>query len=279
MNSILINGIACEYVPAIDRGLQYGDGIFETIACTGDAPVFLDQHLQRMAAGADRLAIPFPDRQLWLDDINWLLRGAGGRSVIKLILTRGPGKRGYRCDDGHIPTRLCMQSEWPHHVDRWQQQGVSTRFCCTPASVNPVLGGIKTLNRLENVLAANELNGAIDEGFMLDPDGNVVEGTMSNIFAVVEDVLVTPDLSRCGIRGIMRDQVIDIAHENNIDVQTRNIGRDELLAASELLVCNSVIGLCTVRQLEHKVFAAEKMTRTIKPELHRRMQADAEAAT
>ena len=277
MSRVLINGIAAEYLSVFDRGLHYGDGLFETIASPGGRPLFIDHHMDRMERGAGVLDIPCPDRRLFLDDIRRLLADSSGNCVIKLILTRGQGRRGYRYDRRQLPTRVCMLASWPEHVDAWQRHGVSTQFCETTVSGNPGACGIKSLNRLENVLASRELRDAVDEGFLSDADGNVIEGTMSNFFAVSGDVLVTPDLSRGGIQGIMRDRIIDIAHEAGIERETRHIKRDELLGARELFICNSVIGLCPVRQLEQAAFNTGEITTTIRTALLRRMRADAEA--
>jgi 4-amino-4-deoxychorismate lyase len=231
-----------------------------------------------MDNGARKLNIPFPDRQLFLDDINSLLRGKNSNSIIKLILTRGRGKRGYRYETGQIPTRICMLSAWPDYVTRWRQHGITSRFCQTPVSVNPLLAGIKSLNRLDNVLASSELGLAYNEGFLSDAEGNVIEGTMSNIFSVINDALVTPDLSRCGVNGIMREQIIDIAHNNNICVEMRNITRDELLSSREIFVSNSVIGACVVKQLEQQFYNTDTMTRMINKNIDKRIEADAKAA-
>ena len=278
MSKVLINGIASGYVSVTDRGLHYGDGVFETIACIGNHPVFIQQHLNRMESGARKLNISFPDRQLFLDDINCLLRGNNSNSIIKLILTRGRGKRGYRYETGQIPTRICMLSAWPDYVAHWREHGLATRFCQTQVSINPQLAGIKSLNRLDSVLASSELGTAYNEGFLSDTEGNVIEGTMSNIFVVMNDALVTPDLSRCGVNGIMREQIIDIAHNNNINVETRNITRDELLASREIFVSNSVIGACVVKQLEQQFYNTDTMTKTINKIMNKRIEADAKAA-
>lgn len=278
MNKVLINGIASEYVSVFDRGLHYGDGVFETIACVGNSAVFIQQHLKRMENGARKLNIPFPDRQLFLDDINCLLRGSNSNSIIKLILTRGRGKRGYRYEKTQIPTRICMLSAWPDYVAQWREHGIATRFCQTQVSVNPQLAGIKSLNRLDSVLASSELGPAFNEGFLSDIDGNVIEGSMSNIFIVSNATLVTPDLSRCGVNGIMREQIIDIAQNNSIKVETRNITRDELLESREIFISNSVIGACVVKQLEKQSYNTDTMTRTINKILDRRIEADAKSA-
>jgi len=278
MSKVLINGIASEYVSVTDRGLHYGDGVFETIACVGNSAVFIQQHLNRMENGARKLNIPFPDRQLFLDDINCLLRGSDSNSIIKLILTRGRGKRGYRYEKTQIPTRICMLSAWPDYVAHWREHGIATRFCQTQVSVNPQLAGIKSLNRLDSVLASSELGPAFNEGFLSDIDGNVIEGSMSNIFIVSNATLVTPDLSRCGVNGIMREQIIDIAQNNSIKVETRNITRDELLESREIFISNSVIGACVVKQLEKQSYNTDTMTRTINKILDRRIEADAKSA-
>ena len=278
MSKVLINGIASEYLSAFDRGLHYGDGVFETIACVGNSAVFIQQHLNRMENGARKLNIPFPDRQLFLDDINCLLRGSNSNRIIKLILTRGRGKRGYRYEKTQIPTRICMLSAWPDYVAHWREHGISTRFCQTQVSVNPQLAGIKSLNRLDSVLASSELGPAFNEGFLSDIDGNVIEGSMSNIFIVSNGTLVTPDLSRCGVNGIMREQIIDIAQNKNIKVETRNITRDELLESREIFISNSVIGVCVVKQLEKQSYNTDTMTRTINKILDKRIEADAKAA-
>ncbi len=278
MRRVLINGVAAAYVSVDDRGLHYGDGVFETIACTGTRPIFIEQHLQRMQSGARVLNIPFPDRQLILDDINCLLYNSNTDSVIKLILTRGQGRRGYRYETTALPTRICMHAASPQYLRQWQQQGISVRFCETRASINPDLAGIKSLNRVENVLASSELGSAYEEGLVSDIEGNIIEGTMSNVFAVVDDGLVTPDLSRCGIKGIMREQIIDIALNNGISVETRNITRDELICAQEIFVSNSVIGLCVVKQLEQLSFDTFTMSKLLKAALDNRIEANAKTA-
>jgi len=193
-------------------------------------------------------------------------------------LTRGYGKRGYRYETTQIPTRICILSAWPGYVAHWREHGITTRFCQTQVSVNPQLAGIKSLNRLDSVLASSELGPAFNEGFLSDIDGNVIEGSMSNIFIVSNGTLVTPDLSRCGVNGIMREQIIDIAQNSSIKVETRNITRDELLESREIFISNSVIGVCVVKQLEKQSYNTDTMTRTIKKILDRRIEADGKAA-
>jgi 4-amino-4-deoxychorismate lyase len=273
----LINGIAAAYVSVADRGLSYGDGLFETIACRGSDLLFLDQHLLRMEHGARLLDIPFPNRALFLQDIAVLLDDSvEAKSVIKLVLTRGHGERGYRYQAGQVPTRICMRSPWPAHVAQWRRHGIRARFCDTPASINPRLAGIKSLNRLENVLASSELGREFDEGFLCDSDGHVVEGTMSNLFAVIDDAVVTPDLSHCGIAGIMRQQIIDSADEIGIGIETGQLTRGDLLSSEEIFISNSVIGLCVLKQLEQQSYDRHMTAEAIRARLITKIKADAE---
>ncbi|MBT8127949.1 MAG: aminodeoxychorismate lyase [Gammaproteobacteria bacterium] len=268
MTKTLINGIAAAYVSVADRGLNYGDGLFETIACIGLHPLFLEQHLQRMERGASVLDIPFPDTELFMHDIDAVLRtSAEARSVIKLLLTRGGSQRGYRYQAGQVATRICMGYPWPAHVAQWQRQGIRARFCRIPASINPHLAGIKSLNRLENVLASAELGREFDEGFLCDSAGHVVEGTMSNVFVVIDDTVVTPDLSRCGIAGIMRQLIIDSADEIGIGIEIGQLCRDDLLNSEEIFISNSVIGLCVLKQLEQQRYDRHMTAEAIRSRL------------
>lgn len=278
MKHRLINGIAADYVSVMDRGLHYGDGVFETIACNAGSAQFVRDHLARMRAGAGRLDIPFPDQALFMQDITTLLPRVGetGDCVIKLMLTRGSGRRGYRYDRPQAPTRISVRSAWPEHVDRWKQ-GVRTRFCETPVSVNPRLTGIKHLNRLDNVLASAELGERYEEGFMMDPQGRVIEGTMSNVFAVIDGVLVSPDLAHCGIQGIIRDKLLRAAAGHGQPTQIRALQRHELLDADEVFVCNSVLGVCPVTQIDELHKRPGEITSMLDQILRQLIKLDAQA--
>jgi 4-amino-4-deoxychorismate lyase len=273
----LINGIATDYVSALDRGFHYGDGVFETIACVNGSAQFVREHLARMRKGADRLDIPFPDETLFMQDIHALLphKGVTRECVIKLMLTRGVGRRGYRYDRAQAPTRISLRSDWPAHVNSWKQ-GIRTRYCETPVSINSRLSGIKHLNRLDNVLASSELGENYEEGFMLDPQGLVIEGTTSNVFAVIDDVLVTPDLARCGIQGIIRDKLLQIATGQGLQTETRMLQQHELLSAAEVFICNSVLGICPVVLIEEQCKQPGDITSMLRQSLEKIIKIDAQ---
>ena len=259
----LLNGERRHCIDISDRGFQYGDGLFETIEVADGKPLFFQQHLQRLLKGCERLLIPFPDLDLLEREAVQLCSGLD-RAVLKLIITRGSGGRGYRQPDCIVPTRLLSVHPFPVYPDYFQTKGVVTRFCNQRLAVNPSLAGIKHMNRLEQVLARAEWqDNEVQEGLMLDYEDHVVEGTMSNLFFVKDDVLHTPDLCKCGIRGILRGIVVDLANRNNIVVCEQQFKRQSVLEADEIFVTNSVIGIWPIKQLDSQCFKVGGITQVI----------------
>lgn len=245
---VLVNGRESGSIDPGDRGLQYGDGLFETLAVRDGRARFLAWHLERLAEGARRLALRLPDADRLREQIAraW----PAGQGVVKLILTRGAGGRGYRPPPGAEPTCIVAGSEWPDRPASAWTEGVSLRYCSTRLSRNPLLAGIKHLNRLEQVLARSEWDDErIAEGLMLDDLGQVISGTQSNLFAVIAGQLVTPAVDQCGVAGIMRRAFRDWASASTRPVIERVIRPEELAGASELLLTNTLIGAWPVRCL------------------------------
>ncbi|MGH8561871.1 MAG: aminodeoxychorismate lyase, partial [Nevskiales bacterium] len=150
-----------------------------------------------------------------------------------------------------------------HPASHWQT-GIQVRICETRLAQNPRLAGIKHLNRLEQVLARAEWsNAAIAEGLMLDTDNRLIEGVSSNLFLVRDSKLLTPDLSRCGIAGVMREMILEAAPAYTKAVQVQDLSMTDLLAADECFVCNSIIGIWPVTGLEGKRWDIGPMTRKL----------------
>lgn len=256
----LLNGESKHTIEISDRGFQYGDGLFETIEVLNGTPVFLDQHLQRLFKGCQRLLLPTPDSDTLRKEAFQLSQGEA-RAVLKLIVTRGSGGRGYRQPNMIQPTRLFSLHPFPEYPESFKQQGIIARFCDTLLGINPSLAGIKHTNRLEQILARAEWNSSnIQEGLMLDINGNVVEGTMSNLFMVKDQVLYTPTLEQCGVEGILRNILIYLAKQNQIKLIEKRISKEELLSANELFVTNSIIGIWPIKQIETQQFEIGTVT-------------------
>lgn len=253
---ILINGERRDAINSADRGFQYGDGLFETIEIHNHQPVFLQRHLKRLNLGCQRLLLPPIDNALLVSEIDELIKHSPNeKGVLKIIITRGCGGRGYRQPDDIKTTRVLSLHPFPDYPLSYQQHGIQARFCQTRLGLNPALAGIKHLNRLEQILARAEWHGTdIQEGIVLDINNHVIEGTMSNVFYVKNQCLYTADLTYAGVLGIVREIIIELAQQRGIKVIIHAYHQQDLLLADELFVCNSIIGLWQVRQLEQKHF-------------------------
>ena len=241
-----VNGIADPAVSAADRGLQYGDGLFETMSVRQGRIVLLERHLARLTRGCERLGIgSVPAAQLRRE----LQRAADDPDVgvVKLILTRGVQARGYRPDPQTLPTRIVTAYPAPAYPADWARVGVQLHVCALRLSEQPRLAGLKHLNRLEQVLARREWSERVaQEGLLLDVASCVVGGTMSNVFARIDGQLVTPSLERCGVAGVMREAVLALAASRGITCQQRELPFTELLRAREVFLTNALIGIWPV---------------------------------
>ena len=247
MNKILVNGSEQNHIDVRDRGLQYGDGLFETIAYKNGQLQLWDEHMQRMQQSAERLSLAITDESLWLGDIKKL--NLSSDAVIKLTLTRGISGRGYVYGNNDPTSRISAAYSWPEYAES-NSLGVTACLCETPASVNSALAGIKHLNRLDNVLARNEWNDThITEGFMFDHNRHIIEGTMSNIFCVLDNELYTPSLESSGVAGVMRQHVIKLAEKNNIPVNIIDISEQNFLHMDSIFITNSLIGIWPVTKI------------------------------
>jgi 4-amino-4-deoxychorismate lyase len=243
----LIDGVAAQDVSADDRGLAYGHGVFETIEiAAGELPHWA-RHWRRLVLGCSRLGLAEPGEALLRGEAMRLARGHE-RAVLKLMLTAGSAGVGYRLPDG-APTRrvLCMRT-WPER--RLPTEGAALRLCRTRLPFDPALAGIKHLNRLHSVLARAEWRDEYAEGLLCDPDGCVVEGTMSNVFWVEGDTLLTPDLSRCGVAGIMRERILEWADGRGATARIEACPPERLRSADAVFVCNSLIGIWPAARLD-----------------------------
>ncbi len=256
MTKVIINGEAKTTINVNDRGLQYGDGLFETMAVRNGKISLWENHWQRLALGCEKLSITLPDKERIEKEIALLCENnIAIQFIIKLIVTRGEGQRGYRVTNKQNVTRILSCHSWPDYPDSYQTEGVAVRYCETTLSENSKLAGVKHLNRLEQVLARNEWDtDDFQEGLMLTIQGNVVDGTMSNIFAVKDNQVFTPDLSLSGVAGVMRNTIIELAEKCGLSVFEKNFTKSELELADELFLSNSLFGIWPVRIITNTRF-------------------------
>lgn len=265
---VLVNGEQSGRISAHDRGLHYGDGLFETLPVLQGQPLFWDRHIKRLSLSCVRLAITMPDEDLLFKEVMWICEGEG-RAVLKLIVTRGSETRGYRPDRMACGTRILALHSWPDYPAAFASEGVPVRLCTMRLGSNPALAGMKHLNRLEQVLARAEWDDpAIPEGLMLDRVGHVIEGTQSNVFMVRAGLLMTPDLSACGVAGIMRELILEIAREMSVKTVITQFGLEQLAEAEEIFLCNSLISVWPVRELMGVPYTVGPLTQCIAARLN-----------
>ncbi len=235
-----------------DRGFQYGDGLFETIAVRHGAPRLWDYHVDRLHNGCERLGLATPDAnslRVWLDAA---LAGSSFDTVYcaaKIIVTSGVTRRGY---GRKRPTPVSVWARAfpsaPPAAARYRD-GVDTILCKTRLATGAATAGLKTLNRIEQVLAGSECLAAdAFEGLTSDADGRLICGTMSNVFLVRNNDLITPSLTNCGVQGVMRRHVIATLRDSGRDTIERDVPLHELQAADEVFLSNSQFGVLPVRR-------------------------------
>jgi len=257
----LVNGRPARAVAADDRGLAYGDGLFETIAVRDGCLRFREYHLERIGAGCTRLGFRFPGAA---EAEIERLAGGSVYGIVKLIVTRGRGPRGYTPPAAPAPTRIVGLLPAVPPPRRNAAEGVRVRYCGTALAESPALAGLKALGRLEQVLARAEWSDPeIAEGLMCTAGGAVTCGTISNLFIVSSGVLETPALDRAGVRGVMRRIILEQAVRLGIASRRRRIDRARLAAADEVFVCNSQFGIWPVREVEGRVWRVGPVTRRL----------------
>lgn len=249
-----INGHPGQKISATDRGLLYGDGLFETVLIN-KSPVLLAAHLMRLQSGCRNLGLEYPT--CLPTEIDLFLENQSSIGVLKILLTRGIGGRGYQPSGKNQVTRILQFHKLPENIGLNARNGIRTVVCQHPISTNSRLAGLKHLNRLDQVLASMELGNEFNEGLMCTEDRLLIEGTRSNIFLVVNNRLLTPDLRSAGVAGVMRAHLLEQFAQQSTSLEIRAIPLSEVHSASEVFVCNSVFGIWPVTQLqfEDKILA------------------------
>lgn len=259
---MLVNGKPADTISVSDRGLSYGDGVFRTLRVQQGSPFCWPLHYEKLRHDCAALGISCPDMACLLQEIEQVSGAASG--VVKIIVTRGLGARGYAPSVDAEPTRIVSFHVAPAYDASFYSDGIALHLCDLKLSRQPRLAGIKHLNRLENVLAAGECEaGGAAEGLLEDSEGFVISGTRSNVFAVVGGRLLTPDLSASGVAGVQRDRVFSWAEQHGVQCTVAHMKMADLLEADEIFLVNSVFGLWPVSRLQNKDFSQRQMSRAI----------------
>jgi len=260
MLECLVNGEISTFVTATNRGLNYADGLFETLSVNRGHPRWWQAHMDRLNAGCERLGLVMPSQVVLLREVQTVCAGIP-KAVAKIVLTRTGQSRGYMPSEQSSCVRVVSAYDYPENVAEITRMGIKTRICKLRLAIQPALGGIKHLNRLEQVLASMELRGTEAlEGVLLDRDDHVISAIAANIFVVMDRRLLTPRLDLCGVRGVMRSQILA---GFTARCEQRRIPVDMLLEAEEVFVCNSIRGIVPVIEINDRVYGIGPMTREL----------------
>ncbi len=255
----LIDGVSGRRIPVTDRGLSYGDGLFETLLIHDGRPCQWRRHLDRLGLGCRRLGFPTSAESTLAGEVARLLRGID-RGVLKVLVTRGNGGRGYAPRSEARPRRILSLFAAPDYPAEWHLTGVVARTCQTPATQNPLLAGLKHLNRLDSVLARAEWSDpGIAEGLMAGPGGDFIGGTMTNLFLWDGAGLLTPAVDGCGVAGTVRGLAMDLAAGLGIPYVETRLTRADLVGARGLFLTNSIAGVWPVRRLDDQEYDPEDL--------------------
>jgi 4-amino-4-deoxychorismate lyase len=263
-------------VSAWDRGAQFGDGVFETILVLNGLPQNFEMHVDRLEKSFTSLSINNEvDIECYISTtLADLLSYSGLHSgVLKVLVSRGDSARGYAVPEGLTPNITLFYSPLPILDETLYRDGVDLKTCNTQCSINPQMSGMKHLNRLENILAKQEL-GDEYEGLMHNYLGYVVEGTMSNIFFEKDNVLYTPKLDLSGVEGVMRRSILEICQENNLDVQVVDIKLAEVDVFNSAFICNSIIGVLPVNKIDKNKLSIGVVTKQLQALANKRSNSE-----
>lgn len=258
MTEALVNGEPCDVVPLDDRGLLYGDHLFETVGfVSGRAPLW-HLHMARLVRDARRLLIPEPDPELLASECARLVEGQR-RAVVRITLTRGSGGRAYEPLAQPSPRRILVRRSWPTTIAQDRARGIAVHTSPVSLSAGRELGGIKHGNRLEQVLAAEHARRAgVDEAVLFDVDGRLVEAIAGNLILFIDGEAVTPRLAGAGVAGVGLEWLQRrIGH----DLSTCDLKAESLQRAGSVMVINSVAGIRPVRTLDDRSLAISETCR------------------
>ena len=254
---MLVNGQACNAVSIEDRGLLYGDGVFETILCESGNPILFDLHMKRLQLGCERLNLTQQSKDGLLNEVQQVAQQENG--VVKIIITRGIRNRGYSySEQDDTFTRIVSFHSLPSIPIENYQQGIRMRLCDYRLPKNKSLAGIKHLNRLDQIMARNEWQSEYQEGLMLNNDSCVVEGTMTNVFVQSGKEWLTPKLIDSGVSGVMRQWILDNSEQVGMQCAEAELTLQDINNAQALFVCNSVIGIWPVVGFADKKYATSE---------------------
>jgi branched-chain amino acid aminotransferase len=238
-------------VSVFDRGFLYGDSVFETLRTYGKKPFALEEHLARLERSAERVLIRMPlDRDGFRREVTEALSAVDhDESLVRLMLTRGRGTS-LGLDPGlaTTPLRVLLVMPLPAPLEQKYADGIGVITYRAPRLADgTAAAGAKVANYLAAVLAIDAARRAsAEEALFVDPEQRVLEGSTSNVFAVIGGRLVTPPEDLGILPGITRARVLSLAAKRGLITEIRPVSVDELFTSEELFISSSIRELLPV---------------------------------
>ena len=258
-NQFLINGKKSLGLNPFDRGLAFGDGVFRTMKIINGVPKYWKYHYEILNHDAKSIQIDIPSSRILLNDIKKLFSEPGD-FVAKFIITRGVSARGYQFKKNIKCTRILLKNIFVPIQKKIAKQGVCLKVCKQRLSENPMISGIKHLNRLENVLAKTELEPENFDGILLDSHGYVNECISSTIIMRIGNTLFIPSQDGAGVSGVTKKIIIENAGYLGYKIKIKKILLEELIKSDEVVITNSLIGVIPIRKINNKKWKSFKLS-------------------
>jgi len=240
------------FVPALDHGFLYGNGLFETMRATDGVAFALEAHLDRMRRSGEVIGLPVPPTEVLAPDVSAALSDAAEPDAyVRLTVSRGPGATGPDPSSCQAPTVMVVVKPFPEAPERWRTEGLRAVISSIRRNSSSPLARVKSLNYMECILAKQAAKAAgADEAILLDTEGNLAEATAWNLFLIEGERLLTPSEDGPILPGITRAIVLRLAGEAGIECETGGYPPTRLAAASEALLTNSLYGVMPLSVLD-----------------------------
>ena len=248
-----VNGKINNEISIVDRAFNYGDGIFTTAKISHGRIEFLARHIERLTVSCKKLNIAFTQQDNLFSEIT-AVAGSYKNAVLKIVITAGQGGRGYSRMGVSNSNVVISIHDVPEHYAIWQEQGIQLGIANCQLGLNPMLKGLKHLNRLEQVLIRAELDQRSEDDLVVTNINNqVIEASAANLFWFKANHLFTPNLDESGVFGIIRQQIIELRSDLHIVKAEIN----ELDDATAIFICNCVMGVIPVKNYKGRSLALE----------------------
>ena len=237
-----VNGTQQSHIDIENRGLAYGDGLFTTAKIQQGHIQYLKAHIERLFLGCEKLGITPPSQEKLIKQLTAVAKNYS-LAVLKVMITANSGGRGYARATSNDHDLIIMVYDYPHHYDELANTGLTLGLSSQQMGINPMLAGLKHLNRLEQVLLREELSTRSEDDLLVTNINNeVIEATSANLFFYLNDKLYTPDVNQSGVNGIMRQAILQCYPDTIVKPVTLH----DITKAQAMFICNCVMGVMPV---------------------------------